>query len=359
MVRRGVLVSPRTRADIGRMTPTAVRRAWRVMGDGARAVRALLAAVTLVAACKGDDRAVGRATHPPVLPFSAPRLVVLHAGSLAAPLRAALDSFTARTGTPVATISAGSLEAARRITELHDVPDVIALADEEVFPSLLMPDDVDGYFVFARNRMVIAMTPRRAGEHTDSTNWYRALSDSLVEVGRSDPDLDPAGYRALLVLQLAARAYHMPSLPQRVLARSGPENIRPKSADLIALLETGALDYAFVYESSARSAGLPWIRLPSSIDLGDEAKAADYSAASITVKGRTRGQTMTVRGAPIHYAMAVPRKAPHPTAATLLAQYLLSDAGLAAMRAAGLPTVTPKYVGAEPPAWVVAAPSPR
>ena len=340
------------------ITPAARgRRAKR--REGARVVLAMCAALLLVAGCQRDDRATERATRKATLLETAPRLVVLHAGSLAAPLRAALDSFTTRTGTRVATMSAGSLEAARRITELHDVPDVIALADEEVFPSLLMPDDVSGYFVFARNRMVIAVTPRRAREHTDSTNWYRALADSLVEVGRSDPDLDPAGYRALLVLQLAARVYHMPSLPLRVLSRSGPENVRPKSSDLIALLETGVLDYAFVYESSARTAGLSWIRLPSSIDLGDEARAGEYSAASVTVKGRTRGRTMVVRGAPIHYALAVPRKAPHAGAASMLAEYLLSDAGLGAMRDAGLETVQPRYVGASPPAWVVAVPQKR
>ena len=342
------------------MIPPGTRRTFVVSRRGARA---LLAAACLVLACRGaeTDRSTEsgerRAPGNRAAPLdTGSGLLVLHAGSLAGPMRAALDSFTARTGVRVATMSAGSLEAARRITELHDVPDIIALADEEVFPSLLMPDDVDGYFVFARNRMVIAVTPRRAREQIDSTNWYRALSDSHVEVARSDPDLDPAGYRALLVLQLAARVYHMPSLPQRVLARSGPENVRPKSADLFALLETGADDYAFVYESSARAAELHWIQLPSSIDLGDESKAADYATVSVTVKGRTRGETMTVRGAPIRYAMAVPRKAPHPAAAAKLAEFLLSDAGLGAMRGAGLPTVRPRYVGASPPAWIVLAP---
>ena len=346
------------------MKPPIARRRFVESRAGVRAMFALVLASAILVACRGSDRPTertGRATPGPEITLleKAPPLLVLHAGSLAAPMRAALDSFTSRTGVRVATMSAGSLEAARRITELHDVPDVIALADEEVFPSMLMPDEVDGYFVFARNRMVIAVTPRRAAELTDSTRWYRALADSLVEVGRSDPDLDPAGYRALLVLQLAARVYHMPSLPQRVLARSGPENVRPKSADLVALLETGVLDYAFVYESSARSAGLHWIQLPSSIDLGDESKASDYAMVSVTVKGRSRGQMITMRGAPIRYAMAVPRKAPHAAAASRLAEFLLSDAGLAAMRAAGLPTVRPRYVGASPPAWLVDAAPPR
>jgi molybdate/tungstate transport system substrate-binding protein len=102
---------------------------------------------------------------------------------------------------------------------------------------------------------------------------------------------------------------------------------------------------------------LHWIQLPSSIDLGDESRAAEYATVSVTVKGRTRGEPMTVRGAPIRYAMAVPRKAPHPAAAAKLAEFLLSDAGLSAMRGAGLPTVRPRYVGASPPASIVLAPS--
>ena len=280
-------------------------------------------------------------------------LTVLHAGSLARSLRAALDSFTARTGIAVATISSGSLEAARRITELHDIPDVIALADEEVFPSLLMPRDVSGYFVFARNRMVIAVAPTRAAVKIDSTNWYRVLAAPDAEVGRSDPNLDPAGYRALLLLQLAARAYHAPTLERDVLARSPLRNVRPKSADLIALLETGALDYAFAYESSARSAKLRWIPLPPSIDLGDDAMAAEYARVSLRVTGRTRGDSITVRGAPIRYALAVPIAAPHAERAGELATFLLSPAGLRAMRDAGLDVVAPHFVGEHPPAWFV------
>jgi len=336
-------------------------------GAGAPTIFALLAALVCVAgACTGGDRSApaartgdaNRELGTVVDSDTVSPLIVLHAGSLARPLRAALDSFTARSGRHVNAMSAGSLEAARRITELHDVPDIIALADEDVFPSLLMPNEVGGYFVFARNRMVIATSPRHARESTDSTNWYRALANPRVEVGRSDPDLDPAGYRALLVLRLASRAYHAPAIESAVLARSGPENVRPKSADLTALLETGVLDYAFVYESSARAAGLHWIPLPSSIDLGDESKAAEYAAVSVRVRGRARGDTITMHGAPIRYAMAIPTRAPHPAAAIALAQYLRSDAGLRAMRGAGLPTVQPRYVGTHPPAWLVSTPAP-
>ncbi len=262
-------------------------------------------------------------------------------------MRAALDSFTARTGIPVSTISAGSVEAARRITELHDVPDVIALADEEVFPALLAPKFVAGYTVFARNRMVVAVSPRHASDRTDSTNWFHALTANDVEVGRSNPDLDPAGYRAIMVLRLASALYNAPGFERAVLARSPERNVRPKSADLIALLQTGALDYAFVYETSARAAGLHFIALPSAVNLGDDARATDYERVSLRIAGAARGDSVTVHGSPIRYALAVPRDAPDPAGAKALADFLLSPAGLAAMRGAGLETVPPHYVAAD------------
>src|SRR3982751_1624039 len=86
--------------------------------------------------------------------------VVYAAASLSAPLRAALDSFSRVTGAAVMEEHGASLELARRITELHRVPDVIALADREVFPELLVPAAVSWYATFARNRMVVAYTDR-------------------------------------------------------------------------------------------------------------------------------------------------------------------------------------------------------
>lgn len=268
---------------------------------------------------------------------AAPTVVVSYAGSLARPFAAALDEYTRRTGVRVVTQSAGSLEAARRITELGDIPDVIALADEEVFTSLLVPAHVARYTIFARNRMVIAYTPSsRHADALDSASWWRTLALPDVEVGRSDPSLDPNGYRTLLVLRLAEQRYAEPGLEQAVLARSPPRNVRPKSSDLVALLQTGALDYAFAYESVARSAGLRWLALPPAIDLGDEAHAADYARAAVRVRGALPGDSITVHGAPIRYALAVPLRAPHAVEGERLRDFLLSPIGRKLLTSGGL-----------------------
>ncbi len=282
-----------------------------------------------------------------------PTVVVFHAGSLARPLRVAIDSFSARTSTPVVTIAAGSLEMARRITDLDDVPDIIALADEVVFPALLMPAEVRWYATFARNRMVIAHGPgARHVTELDTLTWWRVLSRSDVEVGRSDPTLDPAGYRALMALRLAEALYAEPDIARGVLARSPPRNVRPKSSDLIALVQAGDLDYAFVYESSARSAGLRWLPLPAAVNLGDDSRAASYASVSMRVPSTRRGDTIVVRGAPIRYAISIPERARHRAAAEQLMAFLLSPEGIATMRRAGLDAIQPTLVGSGVPATV-------
>jgi molybdate/tungstate transport system substrate-binding protein len=304
----------------------------------------MLAAAAAVAACGGSD-------HPREAPAT---LVAFNAGSLARPLRAALDTFAAREGVEVLQESAGSLETARKLTELGKVPDVVALADEDVFPQLLMPAFTSWYVRFAHNRMVLAYTPqsRHAGEITGD-NWWEILQRPGVETGRSDPQLDPNGYRTLLVLQLAERHYARPGLAAS-LARAMPaRNVRPKEADLVGLLQAGEFDYIWSYESMARSIGLPFVRLPDAIDLSSPADSAFYATASVRVRGKG-ADSVTFTGRPIVYALSVPTAAPHRAIAERFVRWLLSPAGRAVLRAQGLDALeAPSVAGTAVPAGLL------
>ena len=247
--------------------------------------------------------------------------------------------------------SGGSLEHARKVTELGRIPDVLALADHEVFPQLLMPRHVESYWQFARNRMVVAYTPRSrfAGEITVA-NWREVLQRPGVELGRPDPDRAPAGYRTLLLLRLAESHYRDPGVGRRLLARSPPRNMRGNAAELAALLQLGELDYIFEYESLARSHGFRFVTLPREIDLGDAALAQRYAASSVRVAGRTPRDSVTFVGAPILYGVAIPRAAPHPAAAARFVDYLLGD-GRGILRAAHVDMLdVPQRVSASVPA---------
>lgn len=282
-----------------------------------------------VSACR-DTRSVPRSA----ISGAKDTVVVYLAASLTKPLQAALDSFAARNDIVVQRESGASLEHARKITELGRIPDVIALADVEVFPQLLMPAHVSWYAEFARNRMIIGYTDKsRHAAEIDSTNWPRILTMPDVQVGRPDPDLAPAGYRTLLMLQLAESYYHAPGLAARVLAAAPRRNMRPNAAELAALLQTGELDYIFDYESVASAYGFKALGLPAAIDLGDPAQASAYAKARVRVKGKGT-DSATFAGAPIVYALSIPRGAPHVAAGQRLASFLLSADGRRMMRAA-------------------------
>jgi molybdate/tungstate transport system substrate-binding protein len=277
-------------------------------------------------------------------------VLVFSAASLARPIRAALDSFARRTGAVVQQENGASLELARRITELGRVPDVIALADQEVFPQLLVPRAASWYVRFARNRMVLAYTDRSAGaSELRADSWTRLLLRPGVRVGRSDPALAPVGYRTLLLYRLAEAHYRIPGLASRLEARTPPALIRSNASELVALLQAGELDYIVDYESLARANRLRYLTLPAEIDLGDPARAAAYARAAVRVARRT--DTASHAGAPIVYAASVPRAAPHRAAGLRFLQYLLSPAGQTVLRAQAVDALrTPEIVGDSVPA---------
>jgi molybdate/tungstate transport system substrate-binding protein len=297
------------------LPPRCVRRHFPVVR------RLSLLALLVALACSGDAERT---------------LVVFNAGSLARPMRAALDSFAAREGVRIEQESAGSLESARKLTELAKIPDLIALADAEVFPRYLVPAHVDSFTVFARNRMVVAYTDRsRFANEITTANWTDVLTRDGVEVGRSDPELDPNGYRTLMVWQLAALARKDLGLAERLAARASARNVRPKEADLIGLLEAGELDYIWSYESMARALGFRYVTLGDSFDLATPALAEFYAHASVTVRGASESR-VTFTGQPIVYAFAVPRAAPHRALGLKFAAFLVSPDGREILRREGL-----------------------
>ena len=262
-------------------------------------------------------------------------------------MHAALDSFAARTGARYELESAGSLETARKLTELGKIPDIIALADEDVFPKLLVPEHATWYVRFAENRIILAYTDRsRYSAEIDSTNWRSVLLRPGLEIGRSNPDLDPAGYRTQMVFQLAERLYGDTGLAARLEQASPPRNMRPKEIELVALLESGDLDYAWFYESMARASGVRHLQLPAAIDLGSAEHRETYANAAVRVIGTSAADTVTMLGAPIRYAFSIPLKAPHAALAERFAEFLLSDAGRNALRAEFLSALpTPDAIG--------------
>src|SRR5262252_7455675 len=232
-----------------------------------RGVAALLLAVAcILVSC----RKAGEARSP----ADQSRLVVFNAGSLTASFAEMIDEFKRlHPGMTAQQESSGSLEAARKITELSKQCDVLAVADFDVIPALLIPQYAEWYAVFARNQMVLAYTPKsKFSAEINDKNWFAILQRQGVEYGHSDPDQDPAGYRTLLHWQLAEKYYNRPGLYRQLQDRMPAKNIRPKSVELVALLQSGEMDYIYEYRSVAEQNKLQILVFPPDIDLSDPAK---------------------------------------------------------------------------------------
>ena len=285
-------------------------------------------------------------------------LIVFNAGSLAAPFRDLLHDFTVRNPRVVSSQeSSGSLEAARKLTELGRIPDVLGVADYQVIPSLLIPAHATWYATFARNAMVLVYTDQSVGARDVSpANWWQVLLRPGVRTGRSDPSLDPNGYRALMVTQLAERHYRVSGLAGKLLAAMPPRYLRPKEADLVALVQSGELDYAWSYRSIAETAGLRFVALPREVDLSDEGLADWYRQAKVRVPGgRSAGDSVTLVAEPIVYALTIPERAPNPGAARALVSFIFSPDGQAILRRHGFMLLDRPTTGGpgRPPAGVL------
>jgi molybdate/tungstate transport system substrate-binding protein len=285
-----------------------------------RSVAKGLAALAVAALCACDrPGGVGGTTG------SKDTVLVFVAASLLNAIRPQLDSFSARTGVVVLTESGGSMDHVRKMTELHRIPDLVLLADDEVFPKHLVPNYTTWWADFARNRMVVAYTDRsrHAGEISDR-NWFQVVTRPGVEVGRADPRIAPVGYRTLVLFTMAELRYLQPGLAKRLAANAPDRNVRADAAALAALLAAGELDYIYEYESVARAQGFRYVVMPPEIV-----------------------------GRPVTYALSITTTAPHREAAEKLLADLESPEGQARLRAAYVDMLAiPKVHGDRAPAFL-------
>ena len=270
-------------------------------------------------------------------------LIIFHAGSLAVPFKEIAAAFTSEyPHVKVFREVAGSRSCARKITDLGMPCDVLALADYTVINELVIPEHADWLIKFATNEMVLAYSDRsRQGDRIDANNWFEILARDDVAFGRSDPNTDPCGYRAVLTIKLAEKHYASGGLADRLLAKDR-RYIRPKETDLPALLEVGEIDYIFIYRSVAEQHRLKFLRLPGEINLGSADFADFYAAAGVRISGRTPGSFITKRGGEMLYGVTIPNNATNKAAAMAFVKFLLDEnKGLAIMRKHGQGSTVP------------------
>ena len=272
------------------------------------------------------------------------RLVIFHAGSLAVPFKAMEKVFEAKYPKwDLQREASGSSKAARKISDLKKPCDIMASADYKVIDKLLIPDFADWNIRFATNQLVLCYTDTsKYANKVNADNWYEVLQKKGVVWGHSDPNLDPCGYRSLMVIQLAENYYKIPGLYDKLISARPKENIRPKSVELISLLQTGNMDYAWEYLSVAVQHGLKYVILPNEINLGSYKHDGVYKQAVVKVTGKKPGTFMEIRGKSCTYGVTLLKDAPNREAALAFLTYMLDpQGGLKILKEMGQPPFVP------------------
>ncbi len=309
-------------------------------------------------------------------------LRLIYAGSVIVPFDELAAEFQSRQpNVRVLTESHGSVQCIRQVTEIHRSFDGLVSADYSLVPPMMyaVKDSgtgrpyADWTIRFATNRIVLAYSEKSEGAaELTRDNWHEIILRPGVRLGMADPRFDAAGYRSLMVLQLAERYYDDPIILEDVvmngfetpivserrgdldvirvpeLLSTSPEGgvvLRGSSVQLLPLLATGDVDYALEYESVARQHGLKYLELPSQIDLGDPQYADLYASVEVRIDMR-RFQTVKpeFRGEVIGYGLTIPTNAPNAELAEQFTAFMLGPAGRRILTRAYQPLIEPAEV---------------
>ncbi len=245
------------------------------------------------------------------------KVIVFHAGSLSVPFSQIKKAFEAKYPKyDVVMEAAGSRACARKITDIHKPADVMASAAYKVIDNLLIPNYARFNAHFVTNEMAIAYTDKsKFADKINAKNWPEIFLKKGVKIGHSNPNLDPCGYRAILVTKLAGIYYKIPDFYQKLLGykdsyTNGKENknkviVRPKETDLLGLLEAGAYDYLYIYKSVAKQHHLKYITLPPQVSLKSKKYADFYKKVSFKITGKKPGTWIVKKGSPMIYGITI------------------------------------------------------
>ncbi|HIP56403.1 MAG TPA: tungstate ABC transporter substrate-binding protein WtpA [Arcobacter sp.] len=294
-----------------------------------------------------------------VFSFAKEDIVIFHAGSLSVPFAEIEKVFESKYPQyDVRREAAGSRACARKITDIGKPADVMASADYKVIDNLMIPNHAQFNAQFATNEMVIAYTEHsKFANEINSKNWTKIFLKDGVKVGHSNPNMDPCGYRSMIVTKLAEDFYKQPGFFNKLFGYGesytvGEENtdkviVRPKETDLLGLLEAGLYDYLYIYKSVAEQHRLKYITLPEEVSLKSSKHAKYYKKATFKISGKTLGSWITKKGAPMVYGITVVQNSKSPInkdGAVKFVNFVLSSEGQAIMKKNGQGVINPPVI---------------
>jgi len=300
-------------------------------------------------------------------PVAAAPLISFSADAYTAEVTSLLSGFSQTTGIPVAPVNSGG--------SFADANQIAAGAPDDVFVSVSLSATGPAYLKnlssnwaigFASDQMVLAysnatssssagraiiLQSNAAAKSNATSDWntfFNSLTSGNVKVGIANPVADPAGLRGWLALEAAGSLYSNGNQNAYVtpLLQAKANTTGTHAAALVAPLESGQIQFLFIYKSAAIIDHLSYILLDRHVNLGDPTLGGFYSTLSYK---DTSGVTA---GAPIILCVTVPLSSVNTAEALRFVQYVVKNA--ATLSSYGLQPFSPArlYSNLSPPAAI-------
>jgi molybdate/tungstate transport system substrate-binding protein len=273
----------------------------------------------------------------------------------------------------------GTIQVIRHVTELDMRVDLSFVADYGLIPVMMyntkMPNSdqsySDYYIRFATNTLVLAYTnSSRYADEINAENWHEILVRPEVTLGLGNPQVAAIGYRAITAIQLAENYYGHPTLfhdlitahmsppinslsdgsnytivvPEVQIPEGEKLKLRTSEVGLIALLDSGHLDYCLIYLSNAKQYGFNYIELPDEVNMGSPEHESMYEKIEVVYQHQ-RFSTISLdrTGETIYYGVTIAKNAPNPELAEEFLKFLLDGQGKTDFALAYHPVFEPSF----------------
>lgn len=237
------------------------------------------------------------------------------------------------------------------------------IASQEVTPNVFMSIGtapikvIDPKFTtwgvgFASSPIVIAYSPQSpyarqlnaiAKGQEPLIKLFGLMEQPNFHLGRTDPNVDPQGQSFIFMLRLAEQELHLPKgTAAKILGGvNNPKQIFSETS-ILSRLQAGQLAASSAYLPEAVQRKLPYIALPSTINLGDPADAALYATQRLTIAGGK-----VAKGSPIEVYVAALHGTPGSSAGEAFVKFVLSPAGQALYKQQGYVLTKPLVFGSK------------
>src|SRR5437588_2728973 len=147
-------------------------------------------------------------------------------------------AFAAGTGYAYQGKSAGSGAIANQIKGKLATPDVVEFADPAVNTTLMGSANgsyVSWYYTYGSSKLVIGFDPKSKFAaafrqvQKGKLPFYKALQQKGLRIGRTDPNIDPKGYRAIWMANLTQKAYKLTGFATKLFGSAeNPAQVFPE-----------------------------------------------------------------------------------------------------------------------------------